>query len=187
MELLVLMGNPAFYNRSSDKQMAVIGATNAPWLISRPILRRFLNRRYCPLPSVDARKRILEIGLGDKVPSDLSPVDYDTLALMTNGHTGATISRLIKQALAQASERHASSIHFKTTNVSAEDSDLVECMPCFPDNSGVSGVSGPQIRQLDAVVLPPVTLTDFLIVLNDADVGEKIPEFDTEKYEQWKV
>ena len=41
----------------------VLGATNKPWSLDQPFLRRFQKRIYIPLPSVDARKKMFELYL----------------------------------------------------------------------------------------------------------------------------
>lgn len=77
---------------TSRDTVAVIGATNQPWLMDSAILRpgRFDRLIYVGLPDFDARKRIWDLVL-DNLP--LGPgVCVTTLAKLSNGLTGAEIA-----------------------------------------------------------------------------------------------
>ena len=41
--------------------MYVIGATNKPWSLDSPFLRRFQKRIYVSLPSTEARENLFEL------------------------------------------------------------------------------------------------------------------------------
>jgi SpoVK/Ycf46/Vps4 family AAA+-type ATPase len=67
----------------------VIGATNKPWALDEPFIRRFQKRIYVPLPDVDARLEMFRIYSRNlRLASD---VDFAKLARLTEGRTGSDI------------------------------------------------------------------------------------------------
>ena len=46
--------------KGKDTMMYVIGATNKPWSLDEPFLRRFQKRIYVSLPNMDAREKLFE-------------------------------------------------------------------------------------------------------------------------------
>lgn len=77
----------------SDKgkhiHLYVIGATNKPWALDWPFLRRFQKRIYVPLPDIRARTQMLtQYTTPLKTASDLRIED---LAKMTDGYSGSDI------------------------------------------------------------------------------------------------
>jgi SpoVK/Ycf46/Vps4 family AAA+-type ATPase len=75
----------------SDKgkhiHLYIIGATNKPWSLDWPFLRRFQKRIYVPLPDVHARMQMLKQYTAPlKLDSDLR---LDDLAKMTDGYSGS--------------------------------------------------------------------------------------------------
>ena len=47
--------------KGKDIKMYVIGATNKPWSLDWPFLRRFQKRVYVPLPTLEARDALFEL------------------------------------------------------------------------------------------------------------------------------
>ncbi|MEM3172246.1 MAG: ATP-binding protein, partial [Candidatus Nitrosotenuis sp.] len=45
-------------------KLYVIGATNKPWSLDMPFLRRFQKRVYVPLPTLEAREKLFELYTG---------------------------------------------------------------------------------------------------------------------------
>jgi len=79
-----------------NEQIVVIGATNLPWDIDPAFRRRFERRVYIPLPDFNARKQIFRIHLrGIKLSDD---VNFDELARLTEGYTGADIALICREA-----------------------------------------------------------------------------------------
>ena len=74
----------------------VIAATNKPWALDEPFIRRFQKRIYVPLPDFAARKRLLEMLLS-KLPV-ASHVDVDRLAEMLEGYSGSDIRDVVNDA-----------------------------------------------------------------------------------------
>jgi SpoVK/Ycf46/Vps4 family AAA+-type ATPase len=77
----------------SDKgkhiHLYVIGATNKPWALDWPFLRRFQKRIYVPLPDIRSRTQMLgQYTAPLKIDADLR---MDDLAKMTDGYSGSDI------------------------------------------------------------------------------------------------
>lgn len=83
-----------------DKSIAlhvyVIGATNKPWALDEPFIRRFQKRIYVPLPNKEARAKLIKM-LTSKIKLD-SNVDFDQLADMLEGYSGSDIRDVIQDA-----------------------------------------------------------------------------------------
>lgn len=80
-----------------DERIVVLGATNRPWDIDPAMRRRFEKRIYVPLPDREARKEIFRIHTEG---ADLAPdVDFDRLAELTEGYSGADIALICREAL----------------------------------------------------------------------------------------
>ncbi len=73
----------------------VMGATNKPWSLDQPFLRRFQKRIYIPLPSVDARKKMFELYL-TKLLSFESNVNVDEISRLTDGYSGSDIKDIFQ-------------------------------------------------------------------------------------------
>jgi len=74
----------------------VIGATNKPWKLDEPFIRRFQKRIYVPLPDWKARKKLLKM-LTSKIKL-ASDVDLDKLARMLEGYNGSDIKDIVFDA-----------------------------------------------------------------------------------------
>ena len=83
-------------DKDSNLHVYVIGATNKPWKLDEPFIRRFQKRIYVPLPDKRARRRLLEL-LTRKIR--LAPdVDLDKLAEMLEGYSGSDIRDIVQAA-----------------------------------------------------------------------------------------
>ncbi|HET7404545.1 MAG TPA: ATP-binding protein [Candidatus Bathyarchaeia archaeon] len=72
----------------------LIGATNKPWVLDEPFIRRFQKRIYIPLPDVKARMDMFQIYTHDlKLDNN---VDMAELARMTDGYSGGDIRDLFQ-------------------------------------------------------------------------------------------
>jgi len=70
-------------------QLYVIGATNKPWSLDSPFLRRFQKRIYVPLPDLKARLEMFKLYTA---PLKLdATVDLNQLAKLTEGYSGSDI------------------------------------------------------------------------------------------------
>ncbi len=83
-----------------DKNQAlhvyIIGATNKPWALDEPFLRRFQKRILVPLPDAVARQEMFKLFSKNL---KLSPdVDFNELSRMTDGYTGSDIRDIFQSA-----------------------------------------------------------------------------------------
>ncbi|MGC9210071.1 MAG: AAA family ATPase [Acidilobus sp.] len=83
-------------DKSERLHVYVIAATNKPWALDEPFIRRFQKRIYVPLPDYQARKQLLEM-LISKLPSG-AKVDIDLLASRLEGYSGSDIKDLVQDA-----------------------------------------------------------------------------------------
>ncbi|MGC9071988.1 MAG: AAA family ATPase [Acidilobus sp.] len=83
-------------DKSERLHVYVIAATNKPWALDEPFIRRFQKRIYVPLPDHQARKQLLEM-LISKLPSG-SKADIESLARRLEGYSGSDIKDLVQDA-----------------------------------------------------------------------------------------
>jgi SpoVK/Ycf46/Vps4 family AAA+-type ATPase len=76
-------------DKGKNLHLYVIGATNKPWSLDWPFLRRFQKRIYIPLPNLKARMDMLS---HYTAPLKLDPnVKLEDLARLSEGYTGSDI------------------------------------------------------------------------------------------------
>ncbi len=75
--------------KGKDMQLYVIGATNKPWSLDHPFLRRFQKRIYVSLPTLEARDKMFEL-YTNKLKLD-SRVRNHTLASIFDGYSASDI------------------------------------------------------------------------------------------------
>jgi SpoVK/Ycf46/Vps4 family AAA+-type ATPase len=76
-------------DKGKNLHLYVIGATNKPWSLDWPFLRRFQKRIYVPLPNLQARIELLNHYTAPlKTEAD---VNIDDLARITEGYTASDI------------------------------------------------------------------------------------------------
>lgn len=80
-----------------DTRVLVLAATNLPWAIDEAARRRFSRRLYIPLPGFETRLLHLR-KLMAKQNNQLSEVDFEIIAGMTEGFSGSDITALAKEA-----------------------------------------------------------------------------------------
>ncbi|MHC1563806.1 MAG: AAA family ATPase [Candidatus Hecatellaceae archaeon] len=74
----------------------VFGATNKPWALDEPFIRRFQKRIYVPLPDLEARRQLIKIYSKEL---DFAPdADLERLAVLTEGYAGSDIRDLLQTA-----------------------------------------------------------------------------------------
>jgi transitional endoplasmic reticulum ATPase len=80
------------FDRKADHHLLFMGATNEPWNIDSAMLRpgRLDEKIYVGLPDTPARRKILEMNLGD-APIEKT-VDLDKLTARLDGYSGADIA-----------------------------------------------------------------------------------------------
>jgi len=76
-------------DKSRNLLVYVIGATNKPWSLDEPFIRRFQKRIFVPLPDINARLEMFQIYTKNlKLGLD---VDINGLAQLTEGYSGSDI------------------------------------------------------------------------------------------------
>ena len=75
--------------KGKDLKLYVIGATNKPWSLDHPFLRRFQKRIYVSLPTLEAREKLF-ILYANKLKLD-SKVRTHTLASIFDGYSASDI------------------------------------------------------------------------------------------------
>lgn len=93
-------------DRTGEKGVFVIGATNYPNMIDPAILRagRLDKKYYIGVPDIDARKALFKLYL-EKRPYDFG-LDYQLLADMTQGYVSADIQLIVNDASRNALRQH---------------------------------------------------------------------------------
>jgi transitional endoplasmic reticulum ATPase len=88
------------FDRTADRALLFIGATNKPWMLDEALLRpgRLDTRVHVGLPDAPALYKLLEIYLGDRPLGD--DVDFGKLCDMLEGYSGADIKSIAQQAAA---------------------------------------------------------------------------------------
>ncbi|MBS3123755.1 ATP-binding protein [Candidatus Woesearchaeota archaeon] len=82
---------------SKDQQILLLAATNEPWSVD-PALRRegrFGKTLFIPPPDLSSRKEILQIHLDHRPTEEL---DYENLAKLTDGFSGADLKAVCEMA-----------------------------------------------------------------------------------------
>jgi len=89
------------FDRSADRCLLFVGATNRPWMLDEAVLRpgRFDSRVYIPLPDAPARYRLLEMYLVEQRPV-ANDVDLGRLCDRLEGYSGADIKNIAARAAA---------------------------------------------------------------------------------------
>jgi SpoVK/Ycf46/Vps4 family AAA+-type ATPase len=75
--------------KGKETRLYVIGATNKPWSLDHPFLRRFQKRIYVSLPSVEAREKLFSL-YANQLKLD-SKVRLHTLASIFDGYSASDI------------------------------------------------------------------------------------------------
>ncbi|MCD6084655.1 MAG: ATP-binding protein [Desulfurococcales archaeon] len=83
-------------DKSKKHFIYVIAATNKPWKLDEPFIRRFQKRIYVPLPDKRARIQLLE--LYTKKLRLLPDLDLSKLAEVLEGYTGSDIKDIVMAA-----------------------------------------------------------------------------------------
>lgn len=94
-------------DRTGEKGVFIIGATNYPNMIDPAILRsgRLENKYYVGVPDTAARKALFKLYL-TKRPYDFG-LDYDRLAELTKDYVSADINKIVNDAARKALKAHS--------------------------------------------------------------------------------
>lgn len=83
-------------DKKRPSHVYVIGATNKPWALDEPFIRRFQKRIYVPLPNAEARREMFRIYSKDLRLAD--DVDPELIVQKTDGYTGSDFRDLFQGA-----------------------------------------------------------------------------------------
>ena len=94
-------------DRTGEKGIFIIGATNYPNMIDSAILRagRLDKKYYIGVPDTEARKALFKLYLKNR-PYDFG-LDYHLLAEMTQGYVSADIQLIVNDASRNALRQHS--------------------------------------------------------------------------------
>eukprot|EP00163_Fabomonas_tropica_P015906 TRINITY_DN2875_c0_g1_i5.p1 TRINITY_DN2875_c0_g1~~TRINITY_DN2875_c0_g1_i5.p1 ORF type:complete len:225 (+),score=51.63 TRINITY_DN2875_c0_g1_i5:727-1401(+) len=142
----------------------ILAATNIPWGLDSAVRRRFERRIYIPLPTQSARRRMLDIHLGD-TPHSLTPEDKDVIAAKTEGYSGSDMSVVVRDAIMEPIRGLQNATHFKQVSgpdpadPSKHRNDLLT--PCSPGDPAAKEMD---LMEIDPsrLLAPTVTIRDFL-------------------------
>ncbi|KHJ82909.1 ATPase, AAA family [Oesophagostomum dentatum] len=81
----------------SDERLLVLAATNRPQELDEAARRRFVKRLYIALPESEARLTIVKNLLAD-MKHNLESADFDEVAKLTEGYSGADMRQLFAEA-----------------------------------------------------------------------------------------
>ena len=82
--------------KGKDLRLYVIGATNKPWSLDWPFLRRFTKRIYVSLPSLEARAKLFELYTSPLKRDDkVKPLE---LAKLADGYSASDIKDICQSA-----------------------------------------------------------------------------------------
>ncbi len=82
--------------KGKDMNLYVIGATNKPWSLDHPFLRRFQKRIYVSLPTLEAREKLFEL-YTNQLKLD-GRIRTHTLASIFDGYSASDIKDVCQAA-----------------------------------------------------------------------------------------
>jgi SpoVK/Ycf46/Vps4 family AAA+-type ATPase len=83
-------------DKKNPSHVYIIGATNKPWTLDDPFIRRFQKRIYVPLPGPEARREMFDIYAKDlRLAKD---VDRELLVEKTGGYSGSDFRDIFQGA-----------------------------------------------------------------------------------------
>ncbi|MCJ7608490.1 ATP-binding protein, partial [Candidatus Bathyarchaeota archaeon] len=103
------------------------GATNKPWSLDQPFLRRFQKRIYIPLPSVEARLMMFEL-YSKKLLGVSAEIDLKKLANLTEGYSGSDIKDIFQDVNSKAIREFFKTGKYKDENAKPRDVTMKDFM-----------------------------------------------------------
>jgi len=83
-------------DKANPIHVYVVGATNKPWVLDEPFIRRFQKRIFVPLPNTEARTELISIYSKNLNISE--DVSADELIRVTDGFSGSDIRDILQSA-----------------------------------------------------------------------------------------
>jgi vacuolar protein-sorting-associated protein 4 len=145
------------------------------WLLINACLpRRFEKRVYIPLPDLAARRRILELSIGD-TPTTLRPADFDYLADKCDGFSGSDISVFVRQALMEPLRVCRTAQFFSVTT----DGRFAPCLETDPGASRMTLFDVPKSK----LSVPAVSREHFVAALERT--SPSVAPEELQRFEDW--
>lgn len=134
-----LFGSFLTWMQEKDSLAFVVATANNIATLPPELLRkgRFDETFYVDLPNKTERKKILEIHIRKRRPTDLNKIDLDKLADKTEGYCGADLEGVVREGIESAF------IHKKTSLTTA---DILEAIK---GTHSLSEIMGKQIEQME--------------------------------------
>ena len=82
-------------DKNKKLHVYLVGATNKPWSLDGPFLRRFQKRIFIPIPNLDSRRDILKL-YGKKLFNMGTNVDFPELAKRTHGYSASDLYDVVQ-------------------------------------------------------------------------------------------
>ncbi len=82
-------------DKNKKLHVYIIGATNKPWMLDEPFLRRFQKRIYVPLPSFESRRGIFQLYSKRLFQID-EDINFDRLAKKTAEYSGSDLYDVVQ-------------------------------------------------------------------------------------------
>jgi SpoVK/Ycf46/Vps4 family AAA+-type ATPase len=99
-------------DKKNPSHVYIIGATNKPWALDEPFIRRFQKRIYVPLPGPEARHEMFDIYRKDlRLAKDVDP---DVLVAKTAGYSGSDFRDIFQAAQTRVVREFFEKNPFKT-------------------------------------------------------------------------
>ena len=83
-------------DKANPIHVYVVGATNKPWVLDEPFIRRFQKRIFVPVPNAEARTELISIYSKNLNISE--DVSTDELVRVTDGFSGSDIRDILQSA-----------------------------------------------------------------------------------------
>lgn len=143
------------------QQVVVLAATNLPWELDEAFRRRLEKRIYIPLPGLEGRQALLQLSMhGVELADD---VDTASLAVKTDGYSGADLALVCRDAAMMSMRRFMAEVRSKA--------------------GSLEEVRALVAEQRDSVASAPVTQGDFEEAL--ARVSSSVSARDEDKFSAW--
>jgi len=157
-----------------DEGILVLGATNIPWELDPAARRRFQKKIFISLPDHDARRAMVKLNLGT-TENDLTELDFDELAVKTEGYSGSDIYTLTQDAIYEPLRKcqHAKFFMKRGENF----------LPCSPSDPGSFPMTLLEIPDPEKLLTPPVTMEDYMIAFSK--IKATVSQKDLEKQDEF--
>lgn len=157
----------------SMEGILLLAATNIPWGLDPAVRRRFEKKIYIPLPDYEARRYLIKQKV-KKTPHNLVDQDFEQIASMTEGYSGADLKILTREAAMLAVRNLQKAEYF------CEYQGMMYA--CNPDQPGAIKTDLMHIDP-DKLQPPPMTAADFIQSISK--IRPSVSPKDLTRFEEW--